>query len=276
MGSGDSRLEGKVAMVTGAAQGIGRAIARRYAEEGAKVVLCDLNAEGANAAAEEIRQAGGEAFAVAADVSSSAGVDRLFDEAVSTYSTVDVLVNNAAITLAGVRHVLEGDEAWWDEVLDVNLKGHYLCSLRAARIMAPKRSGVILMMSSGGATRAHRGMVAYDASKGGIEALTRALALDLGPYGIRVAALVPGLLVPSLDEEFADWIARNDATVPLGRTGVPEDMTGPAVFLASDDAAYVHGATLVVDGGVLVQQRPPQIESFPLSRFPKIDDVAAG
>jgi 3-oxoacyl-[acyl-carrier protein] reductase len=134
--------------------------------------------------------------------------------------------------------------------------------------MAAHGGGTIINMSSGGATRAHRGMVAYDASKGGIEAMTRALALDLAPYNIRVVGLVPGLIVPSREETDPAALARTDATVPIGRAGVPEDLAGPAVFLASDDAAYMTGSFITVDGGVLFQQRSPQVETFPVDRFP--------
>ena len=136
--------------------------------------------------------------------------------------------------------------------------------------MARSGGGTILTMSSGGATRAHRGMVAYDASKGGIEALTRALALDLAPYGIRVVGLVPGLIVPGREETPPEALAKTDATVPLGRAGIPADLAGPAVFLASDDAAYMTGSFVTVDGGVLFQQRSPQVETFPLERFPGV------
>jgi 3-oxoacyl-[acyl-carrier protein] reductase len=134
--------------------------------------------------------------------------------------------------------------------------------------MAANGGGAIVNLSSGGARAAHRGMVAYDASKGGVEAMTRALALDLAPYGIRVNALAPGAIdVWGLDEEER---ARRGETVPLGRVGTPDDLAGPAVFLASDDARYVTGVVISVDGGLLAQQRSPQVDIFPLSRFPRI------
>jgi 3-oxoacyl-[acyl-carrier protein] reductase len=166
------------------------------------------------------------------------------------------------------------DEAFWDGILATNLKGHYLCAARAAREMVERQSGVIINMSSGGGTRSHRGMVAYDAAKGGIEALTRALALDLGPYGIRVMCLVPGMMVESREGADPARLASVDATVPLGRAGLAEDMAGPAVFAASDDAAYMTGSKLYVEGGVLFQQRPPQIEMFGLDQYPKVGKLA--
>ena len=256
------RFKDQVVLVTGAGHGIGRAVAERFAAEGARVVVNDLHAERAEAVAHAIDGTG-----IAADVSSSAQVDAMFDRVLRDFGGIDVLVNNAGDIYAA-RHFLEGDEAWWDHLIDVNLKGAYLCARRAAHAMAERRRGVILSMSSGGATRAHRGNVAYDASKGGIEAMTRAMALDLAPYGIRVNALVPGLIrTYDVSDEAA---AERGRVVPMGRLGDPEDLAGPAVFLASEDARYITGACLVVDGGVLVQQRSPAVETFPVARFPKL------
>ena len=258
------RLDGKVAIVTGAGHGIGRGIAERFAREGARVAVNDVDAERAEEVAAAI---GSGAVAAPADVSDSAAVESMFDTVLERLDPVDVLVNNAGL-IDVERHVLEADEAWWDRVLDVNLKGQFLCALRAAKEMAPRRAGCMINLSSGGARQAHRGMVSYDASKGGVEAMTRALALDLAPYGIRVNALAPGAVnVMGLSEEEA---RRRGETVPLGRVGTPEDLAGPAVFLASDDAAYVTGVVISVDGGLLVQQRSPQVDIFPLSRFPDL------
>jgi 3-oxoacyl-[acyl-carrier protein] reductase len=262
------RFSNKVVIVTGAAHGIGRAIARRFAEEGAHAVVNDVNPAGVEAVVQEITADGGSALAGVADVSKKSEVDALFNAVLARFGTVDVLVNNAGL-IDVERHFLEGDEVWWDRVLAVNLKGVFLCSLRAAHVMARKRRGVIINMSSGGATHSHRGMAAYDASKGGIEALTRAMALDLAPYGIRVNALIPG----SIDTQgLAPEIKRERGqTIPLGRVGEPEELAGPAAFLASDDASYITGHTFAVDGGLLAQQRSPQVDIFPLSRFPKVE-----
>lgn len=266
------RFEKKVVIVTGAASGIGRAIALRFAREGAQVVVNDVNAVAAEATVQAISDAGGTAIAVVADVSDKGQVDRLFDTTLERWGTVDVLVNNAGL-ISVERHFLEADEAWWDRVLSVNLKSVFLCSLRAAHIMARRHRGVIINMSSGGATHSHRGMAAYDASKGGIEALTRAMALDLAPYGIRVNALIPG----SIDTQGMDAEIKRErgmTTIPLGRVGEPEDMAGPAVFLASEDASYITGHLIAVDGGLLSQQRAPLVDIFPLSRFPKLEGDA--
>jgi len=262
------RLRNKVAVVTGAGAGIGRAIALRFGAEGAHVVANDINASGADDTAQAIIAAGGSALAVAADVADKAQVDRLFDVALECFKTLDVLVNNASLTNTA-RHFLEADEPWWDQILAANLKSAFLCSLRAAPVMARRRQGSIINMSSGGASRAHRGNAAYDAAKGGVEALTRALALDLGPYGVRVNALVPGSInSKGMDEA---TLRERGLTMPLGRVGEASEMAGPAVFLASDDASYVTGHLLLVDGGLLAQQRSAQVDIFPLSRFPKLD-----
>jgi 3-oxoacyl-[acyl-carrier protein] reductase len=256
------RFTDQVVVVTGAGHGIGRAVAERFAREGARVMVNDLNQRRAEEVAGSIGGIG-----VAADVSNSAQVDVMFDRVLSEFGRIDVLVNNAGDIYAA-RHFLEGDEAWWDHLLDVNLKGAFLCSRRAAHAMVERGRGVILHMSSGGATRAHRGNVAYDASKGGIEAMTRAMALDLAPYGIRVNAVVPGLIrTYDISEDAA---VERGKVVPMGRLGDPEDLAGPTVFLASEDARYVTGICLPVDGGVLVQQRSPAVETFPVENFPKV------
>jgi 3-oxoacyl-[acyl-carrier protein] reductase len=252
------RFLNKKVLVTGAGHGIGRAVAERFAAEGARVFVNDVDATRANEVATAVH---GEA--VVADVSQKAQVDAMFER----IGDLDVLVNNAG-NIYATCHFLEADEAWWDRVIDVNLKGAFLCSLRAAQSMARRHTGVIIHMSSGGATKAHRGNVAYDASKGGIEAMTRAMALDLAPYGVRVNAIVPGLIrTYDITGELA---AERGQVVPLGWLGSPEEVAGPTVFLATDDARYITGECLVVDGGVLVQQRSTPVDTFPLSRFPKI------
>ena len=270
MTSDTKRLTGKVVLVTGAGHGIGRAVAERFVAEGCRVVVNDIDHARVSEVVEGI---GGDAcLPVAADVSDSTQVKAMFDATLSKFGTLDVLVNNAGLINTSC-HFLEGDEAWWDRVQSVNLRGVFLCSHAAAHIMARKGAGVIISMSSGGATKAHRGNVAYDASKGGIEAMTRAMAIDLAPYGIRVNAVVPGFIrTYDLTDEEAE---RRGRVAPLGRMGMPDDLAGPTVFLATDDARYMTGVCLVVDGGALIQQRPPQVETFPLSRFPRIQDSAS-
>ena len=240
-------LKGKVVIVTGSARGIGQAIAERFAIEGSSVVLADLDHDGIESVAKKIITDGGSAIPIATDVAIEEQVDALFDTTLNEYGTVDVLVNNAGL-ISPVKHILEVDKA---------------------HIMANKGEGSIINMSSGGATKAHRAFVAYDASKGGIEAMTRALALDLGPYGVRVNCLVPGFIdTYGASEEVRE---KQGAIVPLGRMGEAADLAGSAVFLASPDAAYITGHRIVIDGGVLVQQRSANVDTFPPSQFPKLD-----
>jgi NAD(P)-dependent dehydrogenase (short-subunit alcohol dehydrogenase family) len=261
-----ARLQGRTAVITGAARNIGAACARRLAAEGANVALVDVE-DRVNDVAAELGE--DRALAFVADVSSKDAVDEVFDQVVERFGGAEIVVNNAAIVGGAVRHFLELDEDLWDRVIDVNLKGHYLCSFRGAHWMARHGGGVIVTMSSGGATRAHRGMASYDAAKGGIEALTRALALDLAPYGIRTVCVVPGLVYQEGHSE--EMIARTSATVPLGRPGQPEDVAAAVAFAVSDDASYINGSKIVVDGGLLFQQRPPQVESFKPEEFPVLD-----
>lgn len=257
----------KVVLVTGAGRGIGRAIARRFGGEGAKVVVNDINQAEAETVAQEIVASGGVALAVAADVSNKAEVDAMFAQLLGRFGTIDVLVNNASLTRTE-RHFLDADEEWWNRIIAVNLSAAFHCSLAAAQVMARKGSGVIINLSSGGASHAHRGNAAYDAAKGGIEALTRAMALDLAPYGVRVNTLVPGSIDTSgLKPEIK---AARGENIPLGRVGDPDELAGPALFLASDDARYITGHCLFVDGGMLAQQRSATVDIFPLSKFPKL------
>lgn len=261
------RFIDQVVIVTGAAKGIGRAIAERFGAEGAQVVIGDVDHASATAVATTIQQQGGSALAIDADVADEAQVDALFAQTLAHFGTVDVLVNNAAV-VSPTKHILDADKAWWDRIIGVNLTGAFLCAHRAALIMAPKGRGSIINLSSGGAQRAHRAFVAYDATKGGIEAMTRALALDLGPYGVRVNALVPG----SIDTSGlnAEERKRRGSNLPLERIGEPDDLAGAAAFLASDDARYITGHCLAVDGGMLAQQRSATVDIYPPSWFPKV------
>ncbi|MFT5303685.1 MAG: NAD(P)-dependent dehydrogenase (short-subunit alcohol dehydrogenase family) [Mariniblastus sp.] len=259
------KLANRVAIVTGAAKGIGAAIAQRFGAEGAHVVVVDIDETGAQRTSDAIQSAGGKSIVVIADVSSESDVERLFETTINEYGAVNVLVNNAGL-ISPMLHLLEADKAWWDRIVGVNLTGTFLCCLKASRLMADQGSGAIINLSSGGATRSHRCFVAYDATKGGIEAMSRAMALDLGPYGVRVNILTPG----SIDTTGIDAEGRKlrGANIPLERIGEPDDMTGAAVFLASDDASYITGQNIVVDGGMLAQQRSATVDICPPSTFP--------
>lgn len=257
------RLQGKVAIVTGSGQGIGRGIAERFAQEGAAVVVNDRDAAVLPQAQAAISAYGGRVLPVAADVGKSADVARLYDETVQAFGTVDILVNNAAWAVP-VAHFLDMTEEFWDTVMTTNLKSMFLCSRLAAHLWADqKKPGSIVNISSFGAARAHREMVAYDATKGGVEAATRAMAMDLAPWKIRVNCIGPGpIATPSLLAllNTEEKIERMLKTIPLERLGEPSDIAAAALFFASDDASFVTGQVLYVDGGVVAQLRPAAFE----------------
>ncbi len=257
----ERRLVGKTAVITGSSRGIGRGIAERLAAEGAQVVINGRHPETVNPVAQALRAAGAEAIAVIADVGVGEQVDRLFEETVAVFGGVDILVNNAAWT-GQMAHFLEMDEHHWDTALRTNLKSVYLCSHRAANLMVDQeRLGSIISISSFAGARAHRCLAAYDASKGGLEAFTRAIAVDLAPFGIRANVVGPGAIHTETHDQRGLEVARQRAaTIPLGRAGFPADIAGAVAFLASADAGYVTGQVLYVDGGMLAQLRSPQAD----------------
>jgi L-rhamnose 1-dehydrogenase len=248
------RLKDKVAIVTGATRGIGRAIAVRFGQEGARVAVVGRDEDKGHETVRLVVKAGGEAIFVSTDVSDSAQVQALVDTVVNRWDRVDILVNNAAI--CPFMGFLEMPESLWDQVLDVNLKGYFLCSQAAARVMVEKGiQGRIIAISSissefGGSQQAH-----YCASKAGINLLVKSMAISLGPHGITCNGILPGTVETDInrealsDPEVRDyWLARG----PIGGLGQPEDIAGPALFFASDDSAWCTGSMLVVDGGTSV------------------------
>ena len=245
-----NRLAGKVAIVTGASRGIGRAIALRFAEEGARVVV-NYEARAADAAAvvDAIKAGGGDAIAVAADVSRKADVDRLVAETMEHYGRIDILSNNAGIMVA--KGVLETTEEEWDRTIDVNLKGAYLCSKAVAPIMIGQEGGTIINMSSNSGLYHPSAMrfTEYVVSKAGMNGLTKAMALALGPY-VTVNAICPGWIrtemVEDTDPAIVERILNETA---LHRWGTPDDVAGCAVFLASAEASFITGELLIVAGG---------------------------
>ncbi|MBV9169770.1 MAG: SDR family oxidoreductase [Chloroflexi bacterium] len=255
-------LRDRVAIVTGSSRGIGRGIADRLAAEGCRVVVNGRSAETIEPVARALQQSGATAIGIAADVGESQDVDRLFDETLRAYGRVDVLVNNAAWA-SPTAHFLEMDLQHWDTVIRTNLRSVYLCCSRAARHMADAGiRGSIINISSFAAARSHRQMAAYDATKGGMEAFTRAIAIDLAPFGIRANVVGPGAIhTEEYESAGEEGRRRRGQTVPLGRVGYPEDIAGAVAFFASDDASYITGQTLYVDGGMLAQLRSPQVDS---------------
>jgi len=248
------RLADKVALVTGAAQGIGRACAEVFAKEGARVVLADVNEEAGRAAAAALAAAGHEALFVRCDVARKAEVEDAVAAAVRAFGRLDVLVANAGIVHAA--EFLDLEEADFDRVLAVNLKGVFLAGQAAARRMVEQASGgAIVNMSSVNAVLAIPNQVPYVVSKGAINQLTRVMALALAPHRIRVNAVGPGTILTELAKTAVlgnrEAERRILARTPLGRLGEPEEVARVAAFLASDDASYITGQTLYPDGGRL-------------------------
>ncbi len=263
------RLKDKVAIVTGGAQGIGGGITTRFAAEGAVVVIADLNEEKAQQQAATLMASGGRALAVRCDVSDRAQVEALFVQTLAHFGQLDILVNNAALVHHPASNVnfLELSEAAWHGALAVNLTGLFYCSQRAARIMVKQvvegrsKGGCIISLSSGGGTRAHRQLMAYDTTKGGIEAATRAMAVDLAAWKIRVNAIAPGNITVTNSMGGAVGPDAAKGTIPLGHPGAPADIGATAAFLASDDAAYITGQCIWVDGGMAAQLRSPGVDT---------------
>lgn len=251
------RLAGRVALVTGAGgrRGIGRALALGMGREGARVVAADVDGELAEETAAAIRAAGGEALAVRVDVAVAADVEAMLARTVAAFGRLDVLVANAGIAL--LCPFLDLDEATWDRTFAVNVKGVYLCGQAAARQMVRQGGGgSIINLSSTSEVLSGPAIAHYAASKAAVGSLTRGMALALGPHRIRVNAIGPGTVQTDIlaylpPEEVAQRRAGKLARTPLGRLGTPEDIVGAAVFLASDEAAWVSGVTLFVDGAQL-------------------------
>jgi NAD(P)-dependent dehydrogenase (short-subunit alcohol dehydrogenase family) len=247
------RLEGKVAVVTGAGSGNGRAFALGYASEGAAVLAADIDQDGLEQTADLAERAGGTIETCLTDVTSSQAVSAMFDAAERAYGQVDILMSNAGIIHR--TEFLDLTEEIFDRIIAVNLKGVFLCGLEGARRMAQSGGGAIINIASVNSLIAASNTAAYCASKGGVQMLTRSMAVSLAPHRIRVNAIAPGTIRTNInrdrlhDPAVAEAEARR---VPLGRLGVPDDLVGTAIFLASDDSAYITGHTLVVDGGLTI------------------------
>ncbi len=255
---GRGLLEGRVAVVTGAGQGLGQAIARECAEEGAAVVLLERNPETLNATAQEIEAKGGTAAAYALDLTDYAAYEKALADAASKFGHIDILVNNAAIAIYG--NILQDKLEDWRTQIAVNLEAVYMGCKLAAPYMIKQQWGRIISISSVQGFGSSGGNGAYNAAKGAIIAYTKSLAVELAPYNILANAVAPGFMrtpmsfVDGVDEtttpDFKAWYVER-RKVPLGRTGLPEDVSGTVVFLASDYCRYMTGQLLVVDGGLM-------------------------
>lgn len=244
------RLEGKTALVTGASKGVGKGIALELGRAGCDVIVnYHSDAAGAQATVDEITRMGRQAFALQADVGASTDVRAMFDRAFERVKRLDILVNNAGTQTW--KALLELEEAEWDRVIDTNLKGCFLCTQRAALHMKDSGGGIIINIGSGCNKIAFPKLVAYTASKGGIETFTKVAACELGPYKIRVNCVAPGAIeIERTKEESGDYAGTWAALTPLGRVGLPEDIGRAVVFLTSEQADFITGQTIGVDGGL--------------------------
>jgi NAD(P)-dependent dehydrogenase (short-subunit alcohol dehydrogenase family) len=249
------RLKDKTAIVTGGGAGMGQAVAKGFAREGAKVVVADVNSGDGQATVAAIRQAEGEAIFVRADVSKPAEVEALAAAAVEQYGRIDILYNNAAIQLHGQdARAHELSEEVWDRTYAINIRGVWLCSKYVIPVMLAQGGGSIIQVASPtGLTGCAPGYTAYSSSKGGVIALTRVMAVDYARDGIRVNAIVPGATeTPLIAELLANEHTRQAlaAMSPIGRLGRPEDVVGLAIFLASDESGFCTGGIYMADGGL--------------------------
>ncbi|HEY6295962.1 MAG TPA: SDR family NAD(P)-dependent oxidoreductase [Streptosporangiaceae bacterium] len=245
------RLAGEVALITGASRGIGRATARRLASEGAAVAILDQDEAGARSAADEITASGRPAIAIACDVRDRSRVREAIASVAERFGALTVLVNNAGIIR--LAPFIETTDEMWSHVLGVNLTGMFIVAQEAARPMIGQRHGRIVNMASVSARIAHSGQTAYAVSKAGIEAMTRAMAFELAPFGITVNAVAPGTIATSFSGASLSGQAAAERTrrIPAGRFGDPEEVAAVIAFLASADAAYVTGTVVPIDGGLV-------------------------
>lgn len=250
-------LRGQVAIVTGGSRGIGLGIAVRLAREGMRLVLAGLEENEVAESVDALRGEGAEVQPVVGDLGQDSVIDALFEKTLSAYGTLNLLVNNAA-DLRRVR-VADLTPQLIDDQLNVNLRMPMVCSVRAAEIMRPARAGNIINLSSVGGLRAQLPGMPYSVTKHAIEGLTRVLAMDLAEYGIRVNGIAPGWTPHRITaESHPDYFNHQAAYIPLRTAGRPEDIGAAVAFLASPDASYITGATLMVDGGLSMQLHPPE------------------
>ena len=248
------RLKDKVAIVTGAGRGIGEGIALRFAEEGAKLIINDVNEGDTNRTVEAIKSRGGQAVAVIGSVASRQVAQKMINKAVKEFGTVDILVNNAGIVRDALLHKMTDEQ--WDQVIEVNLKGVFLCTQCASQIMREKRYGKIINISSD-SWRGNPGQINYAASKAGVIGMTKTTAKELGPKGINVNVISPGWIwtdmLKSMPPAMIERMEKSlPERVPLNRKGLPEDVANLALFLAFDESSFITGQLIHCDGGLIM------------------------
>jgi 3-oxoacyl-[acyl-carrier protein] reductase len=242
------RLSNKVALITGASRGIGKATALKFAREGAKVVVCDLDDTVAETVA-EIRLQGGNAIGFKVDVTKQDSIAAMVKGALASFGHIDVLVNNAGIVADAQLKKMTEDQ--FDKVIDANLKGTYNCTKAVVDVMLERKAGVVLNASSIVGIYGNFGQTNYAASKFGVIGMAKTWARELGRYGIRVNAVCPGFIQTSIIKDMPDKVVRGmEERVPLGRLGRPEEIANTFAFLASDEASYINGAVIEVSGGM--------------------------
>ena len=243
-------LEGKVAIVTGGGQGIGRGIALKLAQKGAHVAIADLNLETATMVAEEVKALGRQAMAIKADVTNSAQVNQMVQQVLSRFGTVDILVNNAGYVAPNMTPFIKETEEYWDKVIAVCLKGVIFCSRAVVDTMIAKKSGKIVNIASDAARVGQSGQAVYSGAKGGVVAFAKAIAKELARYNINVNCVAPGATnTPAFAAAPAEMREAAAKIYPLRRVAEVEDIASAVAFLASDEASFITGQTLSVSGG---------------------------
>lgn len=244
-----SRFVNKVALVTGAARGIGRIIALTLAKQGANVVISDVLVEDGESAVQEIQALDRKCTFIKCDVSNSEDVNNLISETIAGFGQIDIFVNNAGITRDTLMIRMKDDD--WDKVLDINLKGAFLCTRAVAKVMMKKRTGRIINISSVVGIMGNLGQVNYSASKAGLIGLTKSSAKELAPRGITVNAIAPGFIETEMTQKLAEEVRESYLNaIPLHDFGTPQDVANTVAFLASDEARYITGEVIRVDGGM--------------------------